>query len=139
MRDTVGKICAKLLEDPKPQQVGETSDAMLEGYMDEVQTCAQSGIDHGKYEGDFYVCALRRCERLITNIIRMQYYHRQTRPTPMWDMDCFRVTQQGDLFYCWSLPDQRTGMNMITHPEIYLPEFSDLVKYVTLFSQDKLI
>lgn len=142
MPETVGKIAYDLLENPdKKQSVVETQQSMQTGYMDEIQTAAERAINESQYpdQDEFYVIAMRKRERHMVNVVRMFYYTRATRPTPAWDIDVWKVDQKkGDLFYCYSLPDIKTGHMMLESPQDFLPEDSDLVSFVHQFANETL-
>lgn len=135
IRETVGKKAADKLVNPEKAEIGETTEGVTKEYMDNIIKAAEDGLK-AHYEGDFYVCAQRKRERTLVNVLRTLYYHRESKPSPMWDMDCWRVNQNGDLFFCWSLPDMQTGHDMMDNPNNYLPECRDLVQFVWQFVND---
>ncbi|MGD8305088.1 MAG: hypothetical protein PVF17_00405 [Ignavibacteria bacterium] len=134
---TVGQHCVDLLNESEKMEVGDLSSGCTKDYMNEIQKCAVDGLDNGDYEGDFYVVAMRKRERHMVNVMRCYYLHRQTKPTPGWDMDLWRVSQKGDLFFCWSLPDIHTGNDMLDYPEEF-KDTPDLLNFVHQFAQEKL-
>lgn len=137
-KKTLGAQALEKLENPEKMQVGEAVEGTTKDYMDEIVKCAEDGLKNGNYTGDFYVVVMRKRERHMVNVCRCLYYHRQTRPSPMWDLDCWRVTQSGDLFYCWSLPDMQTGHDIMENPNHFKQDCPELVQFVWMFVNDML-
>jgi len=136
-KNTVGYESYQRLINPEKMEVGEVTEGTTKDYMAEIIKCAESGLK-ADYEGDFYVVAMRKRERHMVNVLRCFYYHRQTKPSPLWDMDCWRVTQAGDLFFCWSLPDIQTGHDIMENPDQFSPDSEELVQFVWMFVNDML-
>ncbi|MGD2065717.1 MAG: hypothetical protein PVI43_00925 [Candidatus Bathyarchaeota archaeon] len=137
-KPTVGEEAVKRMEKPDKMEVGEVREGTTKDYMKELTACATRGLDEANYTGDFYVIAMRKRERHMVNVLRTIYYHRQTKPSPMWDMDCWRVTQSGDLFFCWSLPDMQTGHDIMENPSHFKQDSPELVQFVWMFVNDML-
>lgn len=137
-KKTVGEHAVNLLNKGEKIEVGELSEGCTQDYMEELQKTAIDGLDNGNYEDDFYVVVMRKRERHLINVIRTLFYHRQTKPTPCWDIDLWRVTQKGDLFFCYSLPDMQTGNDMVDNPEAYKDRSPELLQYVWMFANEML-
>lgn len=105
-KQTVGAAAVKLLEQGDTRQsVMDTKDAMLKGYPDALIDCA---LKHKReWTQPFYVCVQTRRERLLTNVIRNQFYARQTRPIPDYDLALYHFDPAtDDLRFVWNIPDK---------------------------------
>ena len=134
---TVGGLAHERLSNPEKTEVGETSQAASSDYMKQLMECCEEGLK-ANYKDDFYVAVIKKRERTMLNVLRCMFYHRQTMPSPMWDMDCWRVTQKGDLFYCWTLPDMQTGHDMMERPQDFKDDSPELLQFVYMFVNDML-
>lgn len=137
-KKTVGEYSAELLNNPEKMEIGDAAQGASKTYMRELINCAEKGIKENIYDGDFYIVVQRKRERHLVNVLRNMFYHRQTKPSPMWDMDCWRVTQKGDLFYCWTLPDRQTGEAMMEDPKHFQEDSPELLQWVYMFVNDML-
>lgn len=109
-KETLGSAALKAAADYNPDQtIGETKDAMLSGYVDELIKCAKSGeVLHGK-DTHFYVCVQTKRERLLQNVIRNLFYSRKTRPIPDYDLALYYYDPKDEkLTFVWCVPDKDT-------------------------------
>jgi len=107
---TVGSEAIKLLENPDRQQpVVDTSREMLKGYIDSLIQCARHGESIYGKEDPFYICVQTRRERLLTNVIRNQFYSRKTRPSPQYDLALYWYDPKDEkMQFVWCIPDRET-------------------------------
>ena len=137
-KENVGKSAARLLNRPDHQQsLIDTKDEMLKNYENELQLAYERGLDHG-FRGTFYICVMRRRERTMVNVIRQMFYPRRTKPTPMFDMDCWEAKPGRELTYLWSLPDQDTYYSMLVAPGEFDQSEQQLCHFCKLHSQGNL-
>lgn len=139
-KKTVGQVSLDLLsKGDQKQSVLDTSNEMLKGYIDSLIQCALSGEEkHGK-NFPFYVCVQSRRERLLTNVIRNQFYTRQTRPTPQYDLSLYWYDPTVQrLEFVWCIPDKETTeyLGIFGSQD---PKQSELVKFCKAFIANKLV
>lgn len=103
---TVGAESIRLLSNPDTNQsVIDTQREMQKDYVDELIKCAKRYT----WTDPFYVCVQTRRERLLTNVIRCQFYGRMTRPTPQYDLACYYYDPKSEqLRFEWVVPDKET-------------------------------
>jgi len=113
-RQTVGAASVELLSKPDYKQgVIDTQREMTKGYIAELIKCAMNGKVCYGIEKPFYVCVQTRRERLLTNVIRNQFYHRLTRPSPTYDLALYWFhPKEEKLAYVWCIPDKETVLDM---------------------------
>lgn len=112
---TVGQAAHDILSKPQDSQnVIDTQKEMQKKYLDNVIEAALQGVkDYGK-EKPFYVCVQTRRERLLTNVIRNQFYARRTRPDPQYDLALFHFDPIDEkLCFVWCIPDKETVQYLI--------------------------
>lgn len=137
-RKNVGKQAYDLLNRPDHQQsLVDTAQEMLKAYEKELELAYERGLDMG-YKDTFYVCVMRRRERTMVNVVRQMFYPRRTKPTPMFDMDCWEAKPGRELKYLWSLPDQDTYHSMLLAPSEFDASEQQLCHFCKLHSQGQL-
>ncbi len=113
-KQTVGAAALELMaKGDQKQGVIDTQREMTKGYVDSLIVCAQKGANkHGKSQ-PFYVCVQTRRERLLTNVIRNQFYSRITRPLPAYDLALYWYNPKDEqLRFVWCIPDKETVERM---------------------------
>lgn len=138
---TVGKAAVDILsKHQEPQSVIETQQEMLKGYFDQLIIAAKSGEDKYGRDKPFYVCVQTRRERLLPNVIRNQFYTRQTRPTPQYDLALYHYDPMVEkLSFVWCIPDKETVLGMLSPSFECPPDQSQLLGFVHSFAQGTLI
>lgn len=118
-RKTVGAAAVDLMsKGDQKQSLIDTQREMQKGYVDELVKCALSGAEVYGKSNPFYVCVQTRRERLLQNVIRNQFYHRQTRPSPTYDLALYHYEpKEEQLRFVWCIPDKQTCEEMM------LPDF----------------
>jgi len=140
-KKTVGAAAVELMSRRDDNQgVIDTQREMTKGYIDELIKCALSGaMAYGK-EKPFYVCVQTRRERLLTNVIRSQFYHRMTRPSPSYDLALYWYDPKSeDLRFVWNIPDRETVDEMSAPGYIPPMEQQQLYSFVMGFVQGRLV
>lgn len=120
-RKTVGAAAVELMsQGDQRQSVIETQREMTKEYIEELIKCAQDGAKKYSHGNPFYICVQTRRERLLTNVIRSQFYHRQTRPSPEYDLALYHYDPKAEqLSFVWNIPDKET-VEMMSQPG-YMP------------------
>jgi hypothetical protein len=122
-KPTVGEMALKLGAKDERQSVIDTQRAMQSGYTEQLIKCAKR---YPEWTDPFYVCVETRRERLLTNVIRCQFYGRQTRPMPQYDLALYHYDPRDEnLRFVWCVPDKesvecilddfRSGMLPVEH------------------------
>lgn len=122
-KKTVGQAVAEILKKPQDNQpIVDTQREMQKGYFNELIKAAKSGEDkYGKVK-PFYICVQTRRERLLQYVIRNQFYTRQTRPSPQYDLALFHYDPQSEkLSFVWCIPDKET-VDYLIENETELPK-----------------
>lgn len=140
-RKTVGACAVDLLvNSPGKQEVGETTQEMTKGYIEELIKTAKKGEELYGKEKHFYLCVQTRRERLLTNVIRNQFYPRQTRPTPHYDLALYFYEPKDEkITFIWCIPDRDTVLEMMDETFIPRPEERQLYGFVKSFINGTLI
>jgi hypothetical protein len=114
-KETLGSASVKLLsQGDKKQPVIETQREMQKNYMENLVTCAKEGEKRLGCEKPFYLCVQTRKERLLTNVIRSQFYVRQTRPLPQYDLALYWYDPKDErIEFIWCIPNRDTVEDMI--------------------------
>lgn len=140
-RKTVGAASLELMaQGDQRQSVIDTQREMQKGYVDQLILCAQSGERaYGKTD-NFYICVQTRRERLLPNVIRNQFYHRLTRPSPAYDLALYHYNPKDeDLRFVWCIPDKETIQAMSMPGYEPPPEHEQLYGFVRGFLAGTLI
>lgn len=137
---TVGAAALSLLEKgDQKQPVVDTQQEMMKGYVDQLITAAQRGTDLFGTEKPFYVCVQTRRERLLENVIRNQFYPRQTRPRPEYDLALYWYDPKAEeLRFVWCIPDKDTVESMCASVDVPKEE-KDLRAFCLAFKQGCLV
>lgn len=126
---TVGAAAVELAnKGDECQSVEDTQREMQKNYVEELIKAAQTGEKlYGKIK-PFYVCVQTRRERLLHNVIRSQFYPRQTRPFPTYDLSLYYYNPRDEsLAFVWAIPDKQT-VEMMDDPT-YIPKREEVQLY----------
>ena len=115
-------------------------------YLDNLIWCVQhaqkkidcSGIDghadcknRPALEGDFYIAALLKKERLFENTLRNYFVPTLACPTPHFDQTVYKYNaKKEDIEFLWVVPDQETCEIFLENRNIIVPKERQLLKYV---------
>lgn len=140
-KQTVGQAAYDILSKPQaPQSVQDTNEEMLKKYVDSLIEAAMRGEKQFGREKPFYVCVQTRRERLLTNVIRNQFYSRQTRPTPQYDLALYYYDPRDEhLSFVWCIPDKETVGTMAAPCYRCPPGGEQLYEFVKSFVSGTLI
>lgn len=138
---TVGKAALDLLKKPSCEQgVLDTSREMLKGYFDNLILAVESGRKQFGEDKPFYICVQTRRERLLENVIRNQFYCRQTRPAPAYDLALYWYDPKDEnLQFVWCIPDPQTVETLIENQSYVPQEEQMLVWFCKCFKDGTLI
>lgn len=122
VKETVGAASLRLLEKADDKQgVIDTQREMQKGYLDNLIIAAKKGEEMYGKSKSFYVCVQNRRERTMPNVVRSQFYTRQTRPSPAYDLTLYWYNPSSEtLRFVWCVPDQETVSKIIEN-EASLP------------------
>ncbi len=138
--ETVGKISLDLLSkgDKNDHSVEEQMREQLNDYEKNVYECALLGSTI--YNSDFYIVVLTKKEKLMENVLRHYFFHRQTCPTPDYDQAVYRFNSSIQaLEFLWVIPSKDTCYYLKEHAlEIPYKE-RELLQYVLDFFDDTLM
>ena len=138
---TVGQAaCDILSQRQSPQSVVETQQEMMKGYVDDLILAAQNGVKLFGKSKPFYVCVQTRRERLLPNVIRNQFYARQTRPLPQYDLALYYYEPEAEkLSFVWCIPDKETVSEMVRTNYTGSSDQAQLLGFVKSFVAGTLI
>lgn len=140
-RKTVGAAAVELQSKNRDAQgVIDTQREMMKGYQDELIKCAKAGEKLFGKENHFYLCVQTRRERLLFNVMRNQFYARQTRPAPAYDLALYHYDPQDELIrFIWCIPDNQTVDYLILHEDEIPMEERQLVDFCKGFKAGTLV
>lgn len=97
---------------------GDNSEKTFE---EEIWVTIDRGVNADYISGDFFVVVLFRRDRILKNIIRQQFFYRQTLPTPEFDQTVYKYfLKEEKLEMLWTIPNNATCQ--------YMPLMTDLPK-----------
>lgn len=119
----------RLNHDPETTDVVEMQREMMKEYCDNVMKAASEGLK--VYKGPFYVVVITKRERIMHNVLRSYYFHRETCPTPDYDQAVFKFDRNIEkVEEMWVIPDKDTCDDFYTYPLEVHPEERQLLSYV---------
>ncbi len=138
---TVGQAAIDLMQKGDQQQsVIDTQREMQKNYVDNLIEAAKRGEDLFGKTKPFYICVQNRRERLLNNVIRSQFYPRQTRPSPTYDLSLFWYEPCSEnLRFVWCIPDKEAVENLISNENNVPEDHKQLVHFCKAFKAGTLI
>lgn len=140
MRKTVGEVSVELSQkQPESRDPIEIQREMTQDYLDNLRECAQTFIKDKSPLSDFYVVVQTRREKVLSNVLRNQFYGVFSCPTPNYDQAlyvCRKETQ--DIEFVWVIPDKETCHHLRDNAALVHPEERQLLQYVLDFSDGTL-
>lgn len=139
-RETVGKIALDLRDQFKADDVAPVEDIgknSTKSTMEELWVT----VDRGRKDlaGSFYVCIIQRKDKILTNVIRQQFFYRKSCPTPTYLTSVFYYDRVKDeLQYLWSLPSKERCFQMYNNKEFVPIDEYQLLGFVIDFISGKL-
>lgn len=137
-RITVGQAAHNILSKPQhSQDVIETQREMLKGYHDQLIKCVEANKD---WTDPFYVCVQTRRERTMSNVVRNQFYARQTRPAPTYDLALYYYNPKVEqLSFVWCIPDHASVEYICANATTLPLDQADLIGFCKSFKAGTLI
>jgi len=111
---SVGEEAVKLSFIQDKHEAVEVQREILKGsnskksFIENIEEAAERGKADSKIKYPFYVVVILKKERLLQNVIRPYYLYRQSCPTPEYDQTVYKVTENNNLEYMWTIPDLNT-------------------------------
>lgn len=147
MNQTVGKIASDLLlKTPDSNDPIEIQRATEQEYLDNLMWCVQHALkkvdcssieNHGEcknrsaLEGDFYVAALLKKEKLLQNVLRNYFIATKSCPTPTFDQTIYKYNFKKEAIeFLWVVPDQETALTLKDNKQIVVLEERGLLQFV---------
>lgn len=139
-KQTVGAAAVELAsKGDQKQSVIDTQREMQKNYIDELIKTAKAGKALYGMRA-FYICVQTRRERLLHNVIRSQFYPRQTRPFPTYDLSLYYYDPKDEsLSFVWTIPDRETVEAMDSPDYVPHKEETQLYGFVKAFTKGTLI
>lgn len=136
---TVGKVATELqAQDTVAQSPIELEREIHKEYEQNFHECLERGKK--QHLSDFYVVVLTKKERLLPNVLRHYFLHRNSCPTPDYDQAVYKYYKEHDGFeFMWVIPDRNT-CKMMLKDALYLPESQhELLRFVMDFADGSLM
>lgn len=107
-KEKVGKVAYDLLQ-KNPDMVSPI-DQMRENLTDYDKNLIEKAEEGKKvYSGNFFLVVITKKERIMQNVLRNYFFHRQTCPTPEWDQTVYRYIRADDnILFLWVVPSKDT-------------------------------
>jgi hypothetical protein len=146
-KETMGKIASDLMQKtPDSLDPIEIQRATEKEYLDNLIWAVEhaqkkvdcshiEGHDYCKqrepFEGDFYIAALLKKEKLLQNVLRNYFVPTRACPTPHFDQTVYKYhAGKGDIQFLWVVPDQETCEIFRENIDKIVPEERGLLKYI---------
>lgn len=115
----------------------EQQEAMTEDYWKELCACVNDG--YSKYKDSFYVVVITKREKLLSNVLRNYFLHRQSCPTPQYDESVYRYNRDaGRIEYLWTVPSKDTCIYLAENKLLVHTSEHQLLNFVLDFYAGKL-
>lgn len=146
-KQTVGSVASELSQKtPDSLDPIEIQRATEQEYLDNLIWCvkhAQKKLDCSSIEGhqacrdrpamdgDFYIAALLKKEKLLANVLRNYFVPTLACPTPHFDQTVFKYNaQKEDVEFLWVVPDQETCEIFRENKDKIVPKERGLLRFV---------
>ena len=146
-KQTVGSVASELSpKTPDSLDPIEIQRATEQEYLDNLIWCvkhAQKKLDCSSIEGhqacrdrpamdgDFYIAALLKKEKLLANVLRNYFVPTLACPTPHFDQTVFKYNaQKEDVEFLWVVPDQETCEIFRENKDKIVPKERGLLRFV---------
>lgn len=139
-KPTVGEKSAELLQNPTPQEVGDTLPGMVERYDQELRATLKAHSNHPYY----FIVVLRKKDPMMVNVMRQWFVAPRlslpdpttlTAEFPLYDHDVWEV-ENSEPVHLWTLPGPDGVPNILKHPEQHCPQ---LVRQIKEYQDGKLM
>lgn len=90
--------------------------------------------DRAAMDGSFFIAAIIKKEKLLSNVIRNYFIPTYDCPTPTYDQTIYRYNhKKEDIEFIWAIPDKETCLTLQENKDIVVPEERQLLQYVLDF------
>jgi hypothetical protein len=118
------------------QEVGETSEALMQRFKDIIEDAVQKNYDRG-IRGRYYIHIWLQKEPYAQNAIRIYPQCRRTRPSPYQGHDHYlwSVDDGGLVNFQWCIPKKEIVKYILSHPNEFDKDYVIMLKK---YCQDKI-
>jgi hypothetical protein len=126
---TYGELMLEAAAKSDHQEVGETSEALMERFKDIIEDAVQKNYDKG-VRGKYYIHIWLQKEPYAQNAIRIYPQCRRTRPSPYQGHDHYlwSVEDGGLVNFCWCIPKKEVVNHILSHPNDFDADYVRLLK-----------
>lgn len=139
-RQSVGKISSDMLKKAhqNTHSAYDQMREMLTDYEKNIHEAILSGCK--QFDGDFFVVALFKKERLMQNVVRTYYFARKSCPTPQHEQVVYIYNRAvGDIKFLWVVPSLEACVTMVNEAAFVHPEERQLLQFVLDFRDGTLL
>lgn len=146
-KQTVGSIASELqLKTPDSNDPIEIQRATEREYIHNLEWCAQHALkrvdcstikgheeckNREALDGDFFVVALLKKEKLLQNVLRNYFVATKDCPTPTYDQTLYRYNKKKEqLEFQWVVPDRDTCETLHENKDIVVPAERGLLQFI---------
>ena len=151
MKQTVGSIASDLLSkhDYSKLNPQEIQRAQEKEYLDNLIWAvkhAQKKVDcstikdhdqckdRASLDGDFFITAILKKEKLLENVLRNYFIPTKVCPTPTYDQTVYKYdSRKEDIEFIWVVPDRETCLTFKENITQIVPEERGLLKFILEF------
>lgn len=133
---TYGELMLQAASLKEHQEVGETSDAVMERFKTIIEEAVQGNFDQG-VRGKYYIHIWVQKEPYANNTLHIYPQCRRTRPSPYQGNDHYlwSVEDGGKVTFEWCIPKKEVLTHILKHPHEFDIHY---VKMLKSFCQDTL-
>ncbi len=110
-----------------------------DSWENQIDLCLKRGMEFYPQGKDFFLVVLFKKERMLTNIVRQQFFYRLSCPTPSWDQVVYKYhRKECRLEFIWVVPDKESCMNLPNFIDELPDEQKALINYAKAFNHGAL-
>ena len=138
-KETVGKLAVELAQKADDKHsIGEQMQEQLSNYDTELFLCFERNKQ--KYKGIFYIVVITRGDKLLKNVIRHQFFARNSAPTPEYDQCVYQCHKEWpEPRFMWVMPCKDYSEYMFNNKESISPTEYQLLQFVIDFYDGTLL
>lgn len=138
-RETVGKLSIDLLAKADDKHTaGEQMSEQLSEYDKNLYECFDN--NKHKYTGIFYIVVVTRGDRLLKNVIRHQFFSRNSCPTPEYDQAVYQCHKDWlEPRFMWVIPCMEYAEHLKNNVPLVPLEEAELLRFVLDFYDGTLL
>ena len=151
MNKTLGSIASELLSNPDTHKLNpqEIQRAQEKEYLDNLVWSVEHALkkidcskienheqckERSALEGDFFITAILKKEKLLENVLRNYFIPTKTCPTPCYDQTVYRYnSSKGTIEFIWVIPDKETCLTFKENVAKIVPEEQGLLQFILDF------